>query len=623
MAILTKNEEEYVYKLVERITGSLQSGSYRKDILLRNIEKRIQVTGVKSLINYLKLVNQNQDEFDYLVSNVTIHTTSWFREMPHFIQLKNIIEKHLKQSDAPIRIWSAACSTGEEVYSIALVLEKIAQENSKLKYEIIGTDIDSKCIESCRKGIYKKSQLNEVPIEYHQLLLSGEDDFKEYFTLDERIINKCQFFVSSLAVNNKISTYGQFDIIFCRNVLIYFSLDEQSKIINQLYKFLKSESFLILGHSDSFSSHPLLKLIQGSVYKKSVGLLSSDDSFQKVQKNIKHPTQKPHLLIVDDSQTIRKVLFQIFEKKFEITEATSAENASEVVKVKKFDLVTLDLNMPGENGVSWLKKQKQLGLKTPVVIVSDSNQVDANKIFGSLENGAEDYIVKSRLSQEPDKILELGWQLISKFTEEEKDYRQFIKPFDKKIKPEVILIGASTGGPEALAQLLNQLPKPTPPIVIVQHISYEFSKAFVNRLSLVSGLSVGDMENDLIELQGNSIYLSLGDYHLKIVKSQDQLFIKKDNSTKVNGHRPSIDILFSSAAEFSLDSAAIILTGMGADGAQGMLDLSNKQKCFTLAQDQKSSVVFGMPKKAIELRAVNFIGNIQEIKNKIIEIYKN
>jgi two-component system chemotaxis response regulator CheB len=189
----------------------------------------------------------------------------------------------------------------------------------------------------------------------------------------------------------------------------------------------------------------------------------------------------------------------------------------------------------------------------------------------------------------------------------------------EKFSPEVIVIGASTGGPDALCKLLGNFPQLCPPVVVVQHISYEFAEAFAERLSHVSGLPLGQIGTDH-KLERGHLYLAKGDYHLEFFEStKSGLCLRENNDGLVNGHRPSVDTLFTSLAKAHVQAMSVLLTGMGQDGANGMLELSMRGQTYNLAQDEESSVVFGMPKKAIDNGSVSFVGNIFELRNEILK----
>jgi len=275
--------------------------------------------------------------------------------------------------------------------------------------------------------------------------------------------------------------------------------------------------------------------------------------------------------------------------------------------------------LPGEHGVSWLHRFRKNDTKTPIVIVSESSAQDAEKVFGALEGGAQDYIVKSLLMKDPQIVRDLALSLTQrKSAQISPDLTANFKA-RKGFKPQVVLIGASTGGPEALVQLLSTFPRGTPPVVIVQHIGAEFAVAFAKRLAEKSGLILGDTRPGTA-LEAGHLYMALGDYHILLSRqSSGSLSIETHTHDKVQGHRPSVDILFQSAARLGVDSIALLLTGMGKDGARGIQTLYEGGQCFTLAQDAKSSVVFGMPKAAIETGGVCAIGNISSLRRSLEE----
>jgi two-component system chemotaxis response regulator CheB len=174
--------------------------------------------------------------------------------------------------------------------------------------------------------------------------------------------------------------------------------------------------------------------------------------------------------------------------------------------------------------------------------------------------------------------------------------------------------------------MLKKLPKNMPPIVVVQHISPEFSSSFAFRMSQISGLrdgfqdlNPGSAESKSILLEDGCIYIAKGDYHLNLARTKDGIAIEKNFNRKTNGHRPSIDVLFESIPVLGIESMAVILTGMGQDGALGLLKLAKSDKCFTMAQDEQSSVVYGMPKKALESGAACYVGNILELRTEMLK----
>ena len=182
-----------------------------------------------------------------------------------------------------------------------------------------------------------------------------------------------------------------------------------------------------------------------------------------------------------------------------------------------------------------------------------------------------------------------------------------------KFRPDLILLGASTGGTDALNKLLTNFPTRSPPVLIVQHIPANFAKAFAERLISNSGLKLGEMRSGALLKEGH-IYISLEDAHIGVKKHGGEYQLELSYSPPMNRHRPSVEYLFQSCLPFANKVAATILTGMGNDGAQSLAELK-KRGGITFAQSEESCVVFGMPKEAIKLGGAGFIGDLRAIRS--------
>lgn len=622
--IFSEQQAEFIFQLAEKITGTSQQGNYRKEILLSNVRKRMNAVRIDNLFTYLNFANENQEEKEWLISALTIHTTAWFREDPHFAIIENYIKDNLPRKKK-FKIWSAACSTGEEVYTLALVFAKLKELHPDFDFEIYGTDIDPKSVRIAEVGHYNADSLNSIPKKYHNFLLVSEDE-PAVIKVDDLLYERCKFGVGDL---NDLSGMNDesYDIIVCRNVLIYFKPEVVDTIVEKgLYPKLSEGGLIVLGHSEILGANfkDSLKLLSRSCYikQKLVSKVTNDSKLKAVSSKNSKPYQ-PRILVVDDSITIRNSLRNLLTKKnCIVSTAASASEASEELQHTQYDLITLDLNMPGENGLSWLKRQRNAGFKVPVVIISESSPQEAASIFGALENGAQDYIVKKDITQNPEKLFELLDSIAQK-VKNTSETEVLLKPHDlNQFSPEVVLIGASTGGPQVLVDLLTSWPKPSPPVVIVQHITPEFSPPFAQRLSGVLGMPLEVLGESMTELKPNTLYMSVGDYHLEIVNANKILKIRKNFDAKISGHKPSVSKLFLSAANANASCLSIMLTGMGYDGADGVQALGASGKSYNMAQDEKSSVVFGMPKKAIETNQVSFVGNVGQIREQVFRILK-
>ncbi|MDH4468958.1 MAG: CheR family methyltransferase [Bacteriovoracaceae bacterium] len=664
MLNFTKDEIEFIFTLAEKLTGSSQEGACRKDVLISNVQRRMQKLNISNLQQYFAYVVTDNNEYCELLSSLTIHTTSWFRESPHFEFIYNYLleqERSTKKDKSfnghDIKIWSSACSTGEEVYSVALFLEqKIKQNLKNWKIKYFGSDIDPASVRMAVKGIYPRTDMDLFEKIYHPFLRVGSGKTQNYFTLESEIRGKCQFYSQDLMALRDNDESGPFDIVFCRNVLIYFKSTDAQAIIESLAHRLKPGGLLVLGHSENVlglsSQHRFDNLGKGCFQKK-INVESITLNRKILKNTITNNVSKLKCLVIDDSLVIRKKMQSLLSSmNFNVRECESAEEASEIIEQDQFQLITLDINLPGMNGIEWLKQQRAKNLKIPVVLVSDSTPEEANKIFGGGASGAHDYLVKSKLHTHSEEIKELFFSLAQNYElkrkEESKltlatskasvcekkinDENSFVMvksaPFGlKDFSPELIVIGSSTGGPDCLAKLLVNMPFNCPPIIVVQHITTEFLSAFATHLAKQSSLKLGgtNLKEDLTkneELKRGHIYFSLGDYHILVKEIKGKLILETStelNRSKLNGHRPSIDILFSSVAKnVSKRTLALLMTGMGEDGANGMLELFKTSRSLTMAQNEMSSIVYGMPKRAVELGAVCLQGGINELRNKML-----
>lgn len=338
-------------------------------------------------------------------------------------------------------------------------------------------------------------------------------------------------------------------------------------------------------------------------------------------------TIKKNVLIVDDSKVIQKLLSKIVNQSKILNligVANCPSEAKELIEQNEIDLITLDIHMPEMNGVEFLKTY--LGRKNiPTVLISSVSMEEGPLIMEGLSSGASTYIQKptvENLEREGQEILAKLEAVALKGIQERKVQLKKIKlkfeSFDG-----IIAIGSSTGGTQALQEIFTQLPKKIPPILVVQHIPAFFSKALADRLNTLCPFEVKEaVDNEIIN--ENTIYIAPGGKQMKIMQLSGDNIIKITDDPKVNGFQPSVDYMFHSLSKLSFTNVlGMILTGMGKDGAQGLLDLKNNG-AVTIAQDEASSIVFGMPKQAIEIGAVDKVVALHDIPQQmIIEFNRN
>ncbi|MDC3332780.1 chemotaxis response regulator protein-glutamate methylesterase [bacterium] len=330
------------------------------------------------------------------------------------------------------------------------------------------------------------------------------------------------------------------------------------------------------------------------------------------------------VLIIDDSQLIRQLLTEIFSQAENIEVVGTAADpfeARDKIKLLQPDVLTLDIEMPRMDGITFLRNIMRLR-PMPVIMISTLTEKGANVTLEALELGAIDYIAKPRM-RTSDEFPALAEEIISKVRLAAKSNmsaydsnaalrKELLEQTDPitsgslnhKIK--IIAIGASTGGTEATKNLLCTLPDSMPPIVIAQHMPPGFTASYANRLNELSKLTVIEFKENQ-PLKKNTVYVANGAQHLAIKKRGNDFYGECDDGPEVNRHKPSVDVLFHSIAEIAgEDSIAVLLTGMGIDGAEGMLAMKDK-KATTIVQDEASSVVWGMPRTAYEQGAAKLI----------------
>lgn len=350
--------------------------------------------------------------------------------------------------------------------------------------------------------------------------------------------------------------------------------------------------------------------------------------------------QKVKVLIVDDSALVRQSLLEIFSTDPEIeVVATASDPYAAVNKIKEVvpDVITLDIEMPKMDGLTFLKKlMAQHPL--PVIIISTLTQNGTESALHALECGAIDVVAKPKIDTR-EQLKKTTEELCNKVKAAARvrlkkkvfNHAETVAP---KLSADVILsksrshsmlqttdivvaIGASTGGTEALRELLTGMPIDCPGIVIVQHMPEMFTNQFAKRLNDMCAINVKEAANGDSILRGTAL-IAPGNKHLLLRRSGARYLVEITDGPLVNRHKPSVDVLFRSVARFAGKNAiGIILTGMGDDGAKGLLEMKD-EGAYTIAQDEKSCVVFGMPREAIKLNAADKIMPLSQIAQHII-----
>ncbi len=338
-----------------------------------------------------------------------------------------------------------------------------------------------------------------------------------------------------------------------------------------------------------------------------------------MEKNIR-------VLIVDDSAVVRKVFSENLSRERGIEVVGTAPDPyvarDKIIKLKP-DVITLDIEMPRMDGLTFLKKlMKHYPL--PVIIVSSLTPKGSKIALEALSSGALEVISKPSTSysvgdmsiQLADKIRAIAnvkVQVMGQSTQTS-GYKKAVLPSRALTETtnKIIAIGASTGGTEALRAVLTRMPLNSPGIVVVQHMPAHFTTAFAERLDSLCEMKVKEAKDGDTVING-TVLIAPGNYHMLLRRSGARYYVQVKSGPMIHHQRPAVDVLFKTTADYAgANAVGIILTGMGKDGAEGLLKMK-EAGAGTIAQDEKSCIVFGMPKEAIKLDAVDRVVSLENI----------
>jgi two-component system chemotaxis response regulator CheB len=341
------------------------------------------------------------------------------------------------------------------------------------------------------------------------------------------------------------------------------------------------------------------------------------------------------VLIVDDSAIVRKIFSQELSKYEDIEVIGTAPDPyvarDKIVKLKP-NVITLDIEMPRMDGLTFLRKLMRY-YPVPTIIVSSLTPKNSEMALEAMEFGAVEvlakpggaYTVGDMSVQLVEKIRAVAHARILPQASGEKaavpgpSINRGASKALKRTTHKVIAMGASTGGTEALKTVLTQMPPNSPGIVVVQHMPPRFTTAFANRLDSLCRIEVREAKDGDSVLPGLAL-IAPGNYHMVMKRSGARYYVEVKNGPLVCHQRPSVDVLFHSVARYAgANALGVIMTGMGRDGAKGMLEM-RQAGAYTIAQNEASCVVFGMPKEAIRQGGVKYIAHLEEIPNTILDV---
>ncbi|QSB02833.1 chemotaxis response regulator protein-glutamate methylesterase [Methylomonas sp. EFPC1] len=349
---------------------------------------------------------------------------------------------------------------------------------------------------------------------------------------------------------------------------------------------------------------------------------------------------KIKLLIVDDSALIRQMLTQIFNEAGDIEVVGTASDpiiAREKIKALNPDVLTLDVEMPRMDGLTFLRNLMRLR-PMPVVMISTLTEKGAEVTLDALALGAVDFVAKPKIdvshglrayadeiigkirmaAQAKVKALETNRVNVPALNSVNENAASTMKKHFKTTH-KIVALGSSTGGTEAVKELVKSLPRTAPAIVIAQHLPLAFSASFAKHVNEATEMTACVASDGQLILPGN-IYIAPGDQHLMVVRDGARYACRLDDGPPVNRHKPSVDVLFRSVAEnVGSNAVGVMLTGMGADGARAMLEM-REAGAVNIVQDEASSIVWGMPGEAYKLGAAHHVLSLGKIAEKILAL---
>jgi len=343
--------------------------------------------------------------------------------------------------------------------------------------------------------------------------------------------------------------------------------------------------------------------------------------------------KKIKVLIVDDSAVARKILSTGLSKDRDIEVVGTAADpfiARDKIINLRPDVITLDVEMPRMDGISFLQRLMTY-FPLPVIMVSSLTQSGCETTLNALEVGALDFVTKPSLDVShtlEEIVTELAEKIKGSATVKVKKREYFKSPESRKPQTshalinsthKIVAIGASTGGTEALKEVLVQMPPNAPGILIVQHMPQLFTKSFAERLNSICAIEVREARDGDSIIPGLAL-IAPGNYHMELRRNGARYYVTMNQELPVSRHRPSVEVLFGSVAKYAgANAVGVIMTGMGDDGASGLLKMK-ESGAKTMAQDEESCVVFGMPREAIKLGAAETVVPLNKITPTILSL---
>ncbi|EQC46556.1 CheR family methyltransferase [Bacteriovorax sp. Seq25_V] len=486
-----------VSAIVAKISGNVLEEKQALMVQTR-VKKRMLELGHNSPAEYLVFLEKNlNSESGVLVSLLTTHHTFFFREFNHFeyvkANLSTIVKNVRARGDNTIRIWSAACSRGQEVYSLSMFLNfYLPKIDPSMKFKIIGSDIDPESVKVAANGVYHRREIKSVPMNYlGDHWARGKGEISEFVKAKKSITEPTEFKVVNLLDFKTQMRGSKFDIIFCRNVFIYFRPDQIKLIMNEFLNHLYDTGLFFSGISESLGGLQLeIDNVGPSIYMRkgakaeasatpeSLAVSGTTPAPVSIARAPVMPSMPTTLKVVcvDDSSSILTLLKKVFEpgSGFEVVGvAKNGIEAKEVIAKCKPDLVTLDIHMPEMDGVTYLQRNFN-STHPPVVMISSASRDDSDAAMKALRAGASDFIEKPALNNMMERGEEIKTKLKVAYMDKafaSSHVSSVDKEFEKKIaisSPEnkFRVIYSSVSDQKKVVKFFNELHDKQPPTVM-------------------------------------------------------------------------------------------------------------------------------------------------------------
>lgn len=534
--------EERISNLIRERTGVHLEARHHAMIESR-LRVRIHALKLSTLEEYVNHLEKHiHEELTDLISLLTTHHTYFFREYSQFEflaqKMPDLVKEASSRSDKKIRLWSAACSRGQEVYSLAMFLDfhlKAFYPNSGVGYHILATDVDGESVKIARNGVYQRKELAEAPLNFLANHWSrGTGDIADYVKAKTTLRDNLEFMSGNLLELPSEVRNRSFDVIFCRNVFIYFQPHVIEDVVKNLSGRLNQTGMLFIGLSENLNGIKIpLTSLGNSVFSKSssvgvtVAPTNTSPSTRETAAPAKvapvapvsaAPARDIRVLCVDDSPSIIALLKKILVKNagFEVVGvAANGQEAEKMVKELKPDVMTLDIHMPVMTGIEYMRKNFSKATHPPVIMVTSVSRDDATLAGEALSLGASDFVEKPSLEDMQKKSEEIRSKLKSAFQYKEMSVAaaSIDRAFQKSIairspehKLRIYISGIASR--DALAHSLRELRENEPPTFLLMNCLPEMLTVFASEIAKNSGKTVDIVDSIPAVLETNRVYLA-------------------------------------------------------------------------------------------------------------------